>query len=535
MFDLLIKNALIYDGTNDEPYSGDIGIKGEKISRIIAGDSGTGKEKANLEIDAGGKVVCPGFIDIHSHDEIEVLKTSTIEPKVRQGITTVVNGNCGLGFFPLNDDNKELLMDYNSSLFSLEDIEIDWHNFQEYSRKLNKKGLGINVANLVGHGAIRIAAMGFDERNPTEKELKKMVYLLKEEIEQGVFGMSTGLLYPPGSYAGQEELAALCRVLAENDLVYTTHLRNESDNIVTSIQSNIDLARETGVSVEISHFNVSGRENWGKAERLLAMIREAREAGYDINCDQYPYQAGSTVLSACLPQWALNQGVRDLIVSLKENKEGIRERIKEDIINGRDGWDNIIGSSGWDNIVINSVATVKNREVIGKNLSEIAKLWGLDHFETLFKILVEEKGKVTMLIFSVCEEELYEIFSSDFILVGSDGIKMNGKPHPRLYGTYPRIISRFVREKGLVTLPEALRKMSTLPAAKMGLKKRGLLQEGYFADLVIFDYDEIQDLATYEEPRKYPRGIEKVIINGKIAFDGEKLTDLSCGRVLESR
>jgi len=528
MYDLLIKDGLIIDGTDSSPYRANIAVNDDKIIEI--GD--LQGEEAREIIDARGKNVSPGFIDMHCHDEIELLKHSTIEPKIRQGVTTIVNGNCGMGFYPLLEKNRELLLDYNAKLFSLDGVDVNWHNYDEYKKQLNNKGININAISLMAHGALRIAVLGFEERKADAQEMERMKDLLREGVEQGVYGMSSGLLYPPSSYADKEEIKELCSVLAEHDLIYATHMRNESDNILHSIKENIEIARETGVSVEISHLNVSGKDNWGKSSKILKMLKEARESGLDISCDQYPYKAGSTFLTACLPQWTLNQGVNVLLEKLKMNKNGIKEKIRAEIKEGIEGWDNIIKSSGWDNIVINSVKSEKNQELLGKSLEEITKIWDLDYYDTLYKLLLDEEGYVTILIYSVCEDDLFNIFKNDFTMIGTDGIKLGGKPHPRLYGSYPKIISKFIREKGLISLEEGIKKMTSLPAKKLGLKDRGALKKGYFADIVIFDYQEIEDLASYLKPQRFPAGIEWVIVNGKVAYDGNKLSSLNCGKIL---
>lgn len=528
MYDMILKNGLVFTGDKTEPYQADIGIK----EGLIANIGNLDDKRAEKIIEAKDKIVCPGFIDIHAHDEIEVLRTGIVEAKLRQGVTTVVNGNCGISFFPIIEEKKSSLIDCNSRLFDLENIELNWDSLKCYSEILNERGIGINVANLIGHGTLRIAVMGFAERKPSNNEMKKMVDLLEKSIEGGAFGLSSGLLYPPSSYADKAEIEKLCKILADNELIYATHMRNESDKIVECIEENIEIAKETGVSVEISHINVSGQKNWGKSKKIVKIIEAAQAEGVDINCDQYPYQAGSTFLTALLPQWTLNEGMESLIQKLKENKNNIKEKIKNDILTGIDGWDNIIKSTGWENIVINSVNTAKNRSLLGKNLAEIAEIWGMDCFSTLFRLLIEEEGKVAILIFSVCDEDFYRLFKSDFIMVGTDGIKLDGKPHPRLYGSYPRVLGKFVKEEEVISLKKAIRKMTSLPAEKLGLKKRGKLKEGYHADIVIFDYDKVRDFATYSNPVKYPQGIEQILVNGKLAYKDEKILNKNCGSVL---
>ncbi len=528
MYDILIKNGSIIDGSGSKPYISDIAIIDKKIVKI---DKNI-KESTKKVIDAQDKKVVPGFIDMHSHDEIEIFNTSTVEPKVKQGVTTVVNGNCGIGFIPVNEEKIDDLYDFASKLFNIENIDIDWKNYEMYKEKFKEDKLGINIVNLIPHGALRIAVMGYKDKKANENELKDMGNLLDEYIKDGAYGMSTGLLYPPCSYADLDELIYLSKVLSEYNKIFTIHMRNESDQIMKSVKDAVEIAKQSGVSVEISHLNISGKDNWGKSKEVLKFIKKARKKGYSINCDQYPYKAGSTFLSALLPQWSLDGGTNRLIERLKENKDNIKKRIKKDIENGLEGWDNIIKSCGWDNIIINSVKSENKKNIVGKSLKEISRENNIDKYELLYKLIVEENGEVTVLIFSVDEKDLHRIFKTDYVMVGSDGIKLEGKPHPRLYGTYFKILDEFVKQKCLVSLEEAIKKMTFLPAKKLNLEKRGLIKEDYFADLVIFDYDKIKDVATYENPEVTGDGIEYVIINGSINVIGKELVAKKGGKVL---
>jgi N-acyl-D-amino-acid deacylase len=529
MYNLLIKNGMIYDGSGHKPYHSDIAIKDDKIVKIEQSI----QEKADLIIDARNKIVTPGFIDVHCHDEVEILKTGTVGPKVKQGVTTVVNGNCGLGFIPLVQEKKKDLCDFNSTLFNLDNIEFTWNNYGEFKEVFKKNGnLGINIVNLVPHGALRIAVMGLKGQKASDGELKKMGELLNEYLKRGAYGMSTGLLYPPCSYADVEELKYLCRIIAGNKGIFAIHLRNESDRIIESIKQTIEIATETDVSAEISHLNISGKHNWGQADEILRIIGEARENGVNINCDQYPYEAGSTFISALLPQWALDGGMENLVHKLENNDSDIKEKIKKDIIDGNEGWDNIIKESSWENIIINSVYHDSNKKLVGKNLLEISEMKGLDIFEALFSLIREEKGRVTVLIFSVCEEDLHRIYQSEVIMVGTDGIKLGGSPHPRLYGTYFKILGDFVKDKKLLSLPKAIRKMTSLPAEKFNINNRGFIRENNYADIVILDFDRIKNIATYEEPDLTGTGIDYVIINGVIACKNNQLFPNKSGIVL---
>ncbi|MGM0445606.1 MAG: N-acyl-D-amino-acid deacylase family protein [Bacillota bacterium] len=528
MYDLIIKDANIIDGSGESSYESDIAIIGEKIVKIDKNIN----SKAKKVINAENKNVVPGFIDMHCHDEVEILKTNTVAPKIKQGVTTVVNGNCGIGFIPVNQNIISDLYDFASKLFNLEDIKITWNDYESFKKQFVENNLGINIVNLIPHGALRISVMGFKEKKADDNEKRQMGQILEKYLKKGAYGMSTGLLYPPCSYANLEELTYLCSILAKHDKIFTIHLRNESDEIIKSIKDVIEIAKKTGVSVEVSHLNISGKNNWGKSKEVLSLIEKAREQGYNINCDQYPYKAGSTFISALLPQWSLDGGTTSLIKKLKSNKDNIKQRIKSDIENGIENWDNIIKSSGWDNIVINSVKSEEKKDIVGKSLLEIANLWEIDKYELLYKLIVEEKGEVTVLIFSVDEEDLYRIFKKEYIMVGTDGIKLDGKPHPRLFGTYFKILDKFVKENKLLSLEKTIRKMTSLPAEKLKLKDRGLIKENYFADLVIFDFEKIKDSATYEEPELTGEGIKYVILNGSIVVKDKNVISKTNGKFL---
>ena len=528
MYDVLIKNGNIIDGSGRKPYIADLAIIGDKIVKIEKDI----KKEAKRIIDVKGKNVAPGFIDIHSHDETQIFNTSTVEPKVKQGVTTVVNGNCGLGFIPVEVERKDNLYDFASKIFDTDNLDINWTNYEMYKDKLTENGLGINIVNLIPHGSLRIAVMGFDDRKANQDELKEMGNILEKYLEDGVFGMSTGLLYPPCSYADLNELIYLSKILAKHNKIITIHMRNESDEIEKSVKNAVRLAKKTNVSVEISHLNISGVDNWGKSKEVLKIVDKARKNGYNVNCDQYPYKAGSTFISALLPQWCLDGGTNRLIEKLKINENNIKDKIRKDIENGIDGWDNIIKSTGLDNIVINSVKNKDKKDMVGKSIKEISVERNIDKYELLYKLIVEEKGQVTVLIFSVDEKDLYNIFKTNFVMVGSDGLMMDGKPHPRLYGTYFKVLDKFIKQESLVSLPEGIRKMTKLPAEKLHLDQRGQIKEDYYADIVIFDFEKIKDIATYENPQITGEGIEYVFVNGELIVKGKDLIGKIGGRVL---
>ncbi len=530
MYDLVIKGGEIYEGNMKESYVADIGIKKDRIVKI----GNIGNSQTKRIIYAINKIVCPGFIDVHAHDDIQILQDRVLEPKLRQGITTVVNGNCGMSFYPLIKETKDLLFDYVSKLFSIEGIKINWSNYEEYCKEVEKHGIGLNIVNLIGHGSLRIATMGFEQREPTSFEMNKMKELLMQSIEQGIFGLSSGLIYPPGAYAKKDELISLCKLIAQNHLIYSTHIRNESDKIFDCIEENIDIARETGASINISHLKISGKKNWGNSKKVIDFIQRARRSGLKITADQYPYEGGNTLLTTLLPQWTLSGGLNDLVNKLRTNND-IKEKIIYDIKNGIEYWDNLINAVGWENIVINSVNTRQNEHLVGKTLKEISNEWKIDCFDTLFKILIEEEGKVSILVFQSCQEDIETIFKSEFVMIGTDGIFLKGKPHPRLYGTYPKVIESFVKEKAYLPLKEAIRKMTFLPSKTFGLPYRGQIMEGNYADLVIIDFNNIKSLATYSLPTQFPKGIETVIINGKVVLNENKIENNNAGKILKPK
>ena len=529
MYDYLIKNGNVFLGKYQGWLEADVAIKDEKIVSLKPNIPAS---EAKEVFSAKNQVVSAGFIDVHTHDEMEILQSGTVPAKIPQGVTTVLLGNCGLGFYPIVEDRKEDLKDYNSGIFDLEGVEFDWKDLQGFSDKLEKRGLGINAASLVAHGSIRLAVKGFDDSKATDEELKLMGQLLQEALNQGAAGMSTGLLYPPSSYANQKEIEYLVSILAENNKIYTTHLRNESDELEDCIKENIELARKTGVKVEISHLNLSGKEIWGESDYILALFDKAREEGLDIHADQYPYQAGSTLITALLPQWSMVDGVENLLDHLK-NTSCFREKLTEDIETGILNWDNIIKSAGWDNIIVNSVPKESMKRYQNKSLREIADLMGEDFHDALYNLIIEGEGRITILIFSTSQDDVDNILANPDILVGSDGLTINGHPHPRLYGTYPKILGEAVREKEILSLETALDKMTRLPANKFGFDDRGTIAEGKYADIVVFDPDVIEAKATYERPSQLAKGVNLLLINGEPVYkDGKYLDDNKPGKFI---
>ena len=529
-FDLVIKNGIIVDGTENPWFRNDVAIKDGKILKI-----GKVKEKGEVEIDATNLVVSPGFIDLHNHSDMTILAYPNAESYIMQGVTTAIVGNCGLSMAPVNPDKVDLLKRYLAPFLAKDfEYEWDWKTLGEFYEKIEKQGTTMNLVPLVGHGTVRLAVKGFDPDKSSKEELEEMKSLIAQAMEEGAFGMSTGLIYPPGSYSPTEEIIELAKVIAEYGGIYTTHMRNESKRLIEAVEEAIRIGEEAGVPVEISHHKASGRPNWGKVCATLRLMKRARERGVEVNCDVYPYTAGSTTITALLPNWALEGGVNKMLERLKDKET--RERIKLEIEEDRMIGENFLKAAGWDGVLISQCLI---EEYEGKTLEQILREKGTFNkpYEGLFDWLIEIKGSAAMVIFIMDEEDVKTVISHPLSMIISDSWVTTpyagGKPHPRAYGTFPRVLRKYVREEKLLSLEEAIRKMTSLPATKVRLQDRGLIKEGFWADLVIFDPNKIMDKATYQDPHQYPEGINYVIVNGQIVVENGKLTGKRPGKVIK--
>ncbi len=534
-FNIIIKNGKVVSGTGNPWFKADVGIKNHKIVKI-------GKlvsSKAERVIDVKGLVVCPGFIDAHSHSDMVIPFNPGVESTIRQGITTLITGNCGSTLAPVDEATRDLLIKHVSPHVPKDvKLEIPWKSFREYLDYEERLRVASNVGHLVGHGTVRIAVMGFENRPPTMNELEEMRRLVAEAMKAGALGMSTGLIYPPGIYAKTDEIIELAKVVTKYGGVYTSHIRGEGKTLIESVKEAVEIGEKAGLPVEISHHKASGRQYWGKTSETLKLIEEARSRGVDITCDQYPYTAGMTSLVTLLPPWVHEGGMPKLLNRLRSSEE--RKKIRWDIEKGLPEWENMAMANGWESIRIGSVNTDKNRLLEGKNLVEVVKeMKKPDEFTAIFDLLLEEEGQVTMIVFSQNEEDVRRVMKSPFQMVGTDswsvapyGVMSVGKPHPRFYGTYPRLLGRYVREARLLTLEEAIRKMTSFPAQKFRLRDRGIIMEGAWADIVIFNPEQIIDKATYDDPHKYPTGIEYVLVNGQVIIEKGTNTGVRAGKIL---
>ena len=535
MYNLLIKNGKIVDGAGNPWYMGDLAVTRGKIARIARHI----EEDAKVTVDASGLVVCPGFIDAHSHADHNTLVYREMENVTHQGITTVMAGQCGSTPAPLSEKSRaQAQRQVDASLPEGYSLELTWSTFDEYLREEEKKGLGANVGHMVGHGAIRAAGMGLEARAPKASELEAMKDMTAEAMESGAYGLSTGLIYPPGIYAKTPEIIELAKVAARYGGVYDSHIRGEGRTLMKALSEAIEIGEKAGLPVQISHHKIASKTIWGQSVQTLMMFEEARARGVDVTVDQYPYKAGSTSLMTLLPPWVHDGGNEAALERLSDPK--LRERMRREIEKGLPGWENFAGELGWENVYVTSVKTDANRPVEGMNMVEVKGLRGApDEFTALYQLLLEEEGAAGMVIFYGEEGDVKRIMQSPLHMVGTDagccaveGPFRKGKPHPRHYGTYPRILGTYVREEGTLRLEEAVRKMTSFPAQRFGLLDRGLLRPGMCADIVVFNPATVAETSTYKDPHRFPEGIEYVAVNGRLTIDGGKYTGALAGKTL---
>lgn len=518
MYDIIIRNAKIIDGTGAAAYNSDIAIRHGKIASI-----GTFRETdAKESYDAKGLIATPGFIDIHTHSDKTLITFPKSESRLLQGITTEIGGNCGISPFPVSSRYLDDLKLYEGGR-----LPYEWHDTKGFLDFLESTGTGTNFGCLAGHGSIRLAVMGYSSKKASIEELEKMRNLTKQAIKQGAFGMSTGLIYPPGSYADADEIIYILKALQEEGGYYATHMRNEREYLIDSVKESIAVSKASGVPLQISHHKSLHMPLWGKAVyETTALIEEAKDQGIDICCDQYPYAASATTLSSDIPSWAFEGGIDKLIERL--NNPFTRAKLKEEA--------DLSHKGRWHCIKISWLASEKNRWMIGKDVEEIGRLTGKSAADTVFDLVAEERNMVNEVDFGMSEEDIEFIMKKEYVMPGSDGesysLDFDGQPHPRNFGTFPRIISHYQRERKLFTLEESIRKMTSLPARRIGIDDRGTIAEGKWADIVLFNYDEIEDTPTYENPKKACKGIRKVFVNGKLAASDGAVTNCKAGKIL---
>ncbi len=515
-FDTIVKGGLVYNGNGGTPIKADVGIKDGKITAI--GDLGDSTYKI---VNAEGMAVSPGFIDIHTHTDTKLLICPQADSRIYQGITTDVGGNCGGSPFPRSKEDAERIKS-----IPLSDRD-EWADLDEFFTFLEQKKISINYATYTGHGDIRAAIVGANDVQPTADQLREMKKLLQLTLDQGSMGMSTGLEYAPGSYALEQELSELCKVIAQNNGLYATHMRNEDNHVEEALVEAIATARHSGVRLQVSHLKAQNQANWHKAPKLLKMIEDASVSGINIACDRYPYIAFSTGLTSFIPI-GMRQGSNEEIIARLKDKQTVKQmteyaeqRIKQ--------------LGGAQNVVITSCRTDENRKYVGKALNECADMSGKKPIDFIRDMLVEENLRVDMIGFAMTEENVKMILSHPLAMPASDGSVASpvgplskNMPHPRSYGTFPRFLGKYCRDEQILSLSDAIKKITSVPAARLGLQKRGQLQLGYFADVVVFDPKTIIDKSDFTNPHQFGVGINHVLVNGEWTIkDGQHIGALS--------
>ena len=525
---LLIKNGTVVDGSGGPAAAADVAIEGDHIVAL-------GRDlpaEAARTIDARGLMVAPGFIDIHSHSDLAYDSCPSAESKVRQGVTTEIVGMCSFSPAPVAPGRAEMVREWAGGIGTR--IPIAWETFPEYLEHLRRLGPSVNIVQFVGHGALRLAAVGPENRPPTRDEQAAMDRQLAQAMEAGAFGFSTGLVYAPSLYASTEELIALARSMARQRGLYFSHIRGEAATLEDAVREAIRIGEEAGVPVQISHVKAAGRENWGKMDRVLRMIDAARARGLDVTGDVYPYPAGSTKMDNLLPGWMHDGGISKLLERLAD--PAARRRAIQDCLVDGERWRTGSGAMGWDEIMI---ATCRAPSLPGLTLAELARRTGKAPAEAMMDLVLEERAGVSMIVFSQSEDNVGTALAYPHSMVGSDSLGLtagpgphDGKPHPRMYGTFPRVLGVYCREKRLFSWETAVHKMTGMPAAKLGFKSRGLVRAGFAADLALFDPATVSDAATFTDPHRYPGGIPYVVVNGRLVVDGPRFNALPAGRVL---
>jgi N-acyl-D-aspartate/D-glutamate deacylase len=523
-YDLLITNAQIVDGTGSAPRLGSVAIANGHIAAV-----GNVQGAASRTIDAKGRTLAPGFIDMHSHSDMPLVTDGNAQSKIRQGVTTEVIGE--------SDSVAPRTPSENAP----------WSDFNGYFAVIEKGGISVNLLSYIGLGSVREMVVGEADRKPTAAELVKMKATVSSMMDQGAFGVSTGLIYPPNSYATVEELVELAKPAAEKGGLYASHLRYDGTKLKEGIEEAIAIGERAKMPVHIFHMKVTGQKNFGRMKEVIALVNAARARGVRVTSDQYPYVASSTGLTATIPQWVQDGGNAKLVERLKDPK--MRAQIRKEMEDPNPTWENRYQSAGtWQNVQLASIGRTRgsreagaspNRKYEGMRVAQAAKLANKDPFDFVFDLLVDERGSVGCVYFIIDEADLALAMKQPWVAVGSDGSALAtdgplraGVPHPRSFGTFPRVLGRYVREQKLISLQEAIRKMTSLPASILGFADRGTIEQGKWADLVLFDPATVNDRATFEDPFQYPVGIDTVIVNGKVVLDEGKHTAARPGKVL---
>lgn len=524
MFDLIIKGAAVIDGSGEKSRRQDVAVRD---SRIAAVDRDIAGAAARI-IDGRGQVLTPGFIDLHVHTDAYHLANPDGDIRIRQGVCLDVVGNCGESLAPASPAWSAAV----AAQFGIESFPAFGDSFADYAAAVNQSRPALRVMSHVGHTALRVRAMGYAAGPPSTDALQGMKRDLEAALEAGAVGMSTGLYYPPSGFAQEPELVELARILASRGRLHASHIRNEAEDLLVSLKEIADIGLVSGAASHVSHLKAAGRRNWNKAGEVVAFFESARSHGLDLTCDVYPYHRSSTGLLSLMPPWAQEGGVPGLLARLERPTD--RDRIIGQMRDGLPGWENTLHNAGFDGIVVAHAAVPENRKWVGKTLAGGAADAGMDPFEFVLNLLASDIGATAIVAESMSEETVARFIALPFAMIGSDGTPRDGLPHPRLYGTFPRVIRRFVRELNVLTLEGAVAKMTGMPARRLGLTDAGLIRKGYRADLTMFDPERFADTATFENPRQYPEGLTAVVIGGVVVLENGQPTGARPGGFLRA-
>ncbi len=529
MYDLLIKNATVIDGTGAAAFMGSVASEGGKLKVLPA----QCEEAAKTVIDGTGLTVCPGFIDPHSHGDVPLGQPFNSLSKISQGITTHVAGQCGFSMFPVDPAKLKLMQEGMAIFTDSFPAEMEtFTTFENYLKYVDTLKLPENVKFLAGHVSLRIAAMGYDNRKPTAEELEHMKQMLREAMEHGAMGLCSGLIYIPSVYADVDEFVELCKVVAEYDGIYTSHMRNESNEVLKSVAETIEVGRRSGCRVHISHLKVCGKPNWGISKQIMEMIEQAQAEGIRVTADQYPYAASMTHLNASIPPKYFTKGISGMVEIIKD--PAMRAQIKAEIMDPATPFENqYINCGGFGGVFVSSCNATPEYE--GMTIADAAKKYNMDEFDLFFDLLIRNHGVATAMYFCMSDEDVFRIISSDSVMTGTDGILPKNetvRAHPRAFGSFPRAIRYFVKENHLMPLEKMIHKMTGLTAEKMMIESKGIIKDGMDADLVVFDYENLRDTADFMESNKVSEGIEYVIVGGEVVYHDKKLTGATPGKVI---
>lgn len=518
-FDVVLKGGTVYDGTGGKPRVTDVAIRRD----LIVGLGDFPPESTKSVIDAKGLAVAPGFINMLSWSTESLIEDGRSQGEIREGVTTEIMGE-GFSMGPLNDRIKERMLSQQGDI----KYEIKWNTLAEYLRYLEGRGVSCNVASFIGATTIREYVIGLEDKQPTPEQLEQMRQLVRQEMEAGALGIGTSLIYPPAFYAKTEELIELCKVAAKSKGKYISHMRSEGNRLLEAIDELLRISKEAAIPAEIYHIKAAGQSNWSKADAMLAKVEEARKSGLKITADMYTYPAAGTGLTACLPPWTQDGGDPALFKRLRD--PATREKIAAEVRTPSDKWENLYLAAGSpEKILLSGFKSDKLKPLTGKSLAEIAKMRAKDPVETLMDLISEDESRIDSIYFVMSEENLKKEIAKPWVSFGSDeasqapeGNFVKSNCHPRAYGNFARVLGKYVREEKVLTLEEAIRKLSGQPATNLGLDRRGLLQEGMFADVVVFDPATVGDRATFEKPHQYSVGMKHVFVNGvQVLKDGE--------------